>query len=289
MLEKFIQRVKDNGWSIYGIEVFYQGQVIDSYDFVPTQRHPIYSATKAFTSTAVGLAVAEGKFSIEASVYDYLKDEIPSGITEEQLQVLHKISIKRLLTMSVPGYPFRAESDNWLREALSYPIPFDETPVFHYSNIPAYLVGVAVEKAVGEHVGVYLKSRLWEPLGIESPEYMDCPSGHFYGASGMQLTVNELSRLGQLYLQKGIYNGKRILSEQWVNEATAIQQMNREGGYGYYFWNYREGFLISGKWGQKCFVFPKRQLMITYLAEIKEGADVALHTMEREILPRFEI
>lgn len=74
-----------------------------------------------------------------------------------------------------------------------------------------------------------------------------------------------------------------------MNEATAIQQMNREGGYGYYFWHYRDGFRISGKWGQKCFVFPKRQLMITYLAEMKEGADVALHTMEREILPRFEI
>ena len=287
MLEKFIQKVKDNNWPIYGIEVFFQGRVIDSYEFVPTQRHPIYSATKAFTSTAVGLAVDEGKFSIDAPLYDYIKDEIPSNISEKQRQVLRKMSIRRLLTMSVPGYPFRMESGNWLNEALTYPIQFNDTPVFHYSNIPAYLVGVAVEKAVGEHLAAYLESRLLKPLGIENPEYMNCPSGHFYGASGMKLTVNELSRLGQLYLQKGAYEGKQILSEKWVNEATAIQQMNREGGYGYYFWKYKDGVRISGKWGQKCCIFPEQQLMITYLAEIKDGSDVALLTLEREILPLY--
>ena len=287
MLETFIQRVKENNCPVYGIEIYFQGRVVEAYDFVPKQRHPIYSATKAFTSTAVGLAVDEGRFSIEAPIYDYIKDEIPSNISEEQLKVFHKMSIKRLLTMSVPGYPFRPESENWLKEALTYPIQFNETPVFQYSNIPAYLVGVAVEKAVGEHLASYLESRLFKPLGIENPEYMNCPSGHFYGASGMKLTVNELARLGQLYLQKGIYEEKRILSENWVNEATAIQQMNREGGYGYYFWKYKDGVQISGKWGQKCCIFPKQQLMITYLSEIKDGPDVALLTIEREILSLF--
>ncbi len=287
MLEAFIQKVKDNNWPIYGIEVFHQGGIVESYDFVPKGRHPIYSATKAFTATAVGLAVEEGRFSIEAPIYDYVKDELPGELSEEQLQILHKLSIKRLLTMSVPGYPFRMESENWLKEALTYRVHFSETPRFHYSNIPAYLVGVAVEKAVGEHLATYLENRLFKPLGIEAPDYVNCPSGHFYGASGMKLTVNELSRLGQLYLQKGVYEGKQILSERWVKEATAIQQMNREGGYGYYFWKYKDGAQISGKWGQKCCIFPEKQLMITYLAEITEGEDLALVTIEREILPLY--
>ncbi len=289
MFENFIQKVKDNKWPVYGIEIFYQGHVVDKYDFVPDKRHPIYSATKAFTSTAVGIAVNEGKFSIEASIYDYIKDEIPNDIMDEQLNVLRKISIKRLLTMSVPGYPFRIESNNWLNSSLALPIQFSETPIFDYSNIPAYLVGVAVEKAVGEHLVKYLDTRLFKPLGIENLEYMNCPSGHFYGASGMRLTVNELSRLGQLYLQNGMYNTKQIISPKWVKEATAIQMMNREGGYGYYFWKYRDGFRISGKWGQRCYIFPKQQLMITYLADIEEGADVALRTMEQEILPLYVV
>lgn len=287
MLENFIRRVKENNWLVFGIEVFHRGQVVDKYDFVPEERHPIYSATKSFTSTAVGIAVEEGKFSFEASIYDYLKDEIPEDITQEQLNTLKKISIKRLLTMSVPGYPFRVEGSNWLRSALTYPIKFSETPVFRYSNIPAYLVGVAVEKAVGEHLIKYLNTRLFQPLGIESPEYTDCPSGHFYGASGMRLTVNELSRLGQLYLQNGEFNGKQVISERWVQEATSLQQMNREGGYGYYFWKYRDGFLISGKWEQRCYVLPKQQLMITYLADIKDRADITQTALEQEILPFF--
>lgn len=287
MFENFIQQVELNNWPVYGIEIFHKGKVVDTYDFVPKERHPIYSATKAFTSTAVGIAVDEGKFSIEASIYDYLKDDMPKGITQESLEVLRKISIKRLLTMSVPGYPFRVEGDDWLKDSLMYPIGYSDTPVFDYSNIPAYLVGVAVEKAVGEHLISYLDTRLFGPLGIEKPDYMNCPSGHFYGASGMQLTVNELSRLGQLYLQKGTYNDKQIVSEHWVTESTSIQQMNREGGYGYYIWTYKDGYQISGKWGQRCYVFPKQQLMITYLSDTREGSDIVQIAMEQEILPLF--
>ncbi|SHO54063.1 serine hydrolase domain-containing protein [Anaerocolumna xylanovorans] len=289
MFENFIQKVKENNWPVYGIEVFYQGLVVNKYDFVPENRHPIYSATKVFTSTAAGIAAEEGKFSIDASLYDYLKEEIPTDVTHEQLETLRKISIKRLLTMSVPGYPFRPEGNNWLDFSLTFPIQYSNTPVFDYSNIPAYLAGAAVEKAVGEHLIKYLDTRLFKPLGIENPEYMNCPSGHFYGASGISLTVNELSRLGQLYLQNGQYNNKQILSESWVKEATAIQQMNREGGYGYYFWKYKDGYSINGKWGQKCYVFPEQQLMITYLADLEKGSDAIRLTMEQEILPGYGI
>lgn len=287
MFEDFVRKVKENNWPVYGIEVFHQGRVVEKYDFVPEKRHPIYSATKAFTSTAVGMAVGEGRFSIESSIYEYLKDEILVDITQEQRRVLQGISIKRLLTMSVPGYPFRPEGDDWMTYSLTYPIQISDTAVFDYSNISAYLVGAAVERAVGQHLVTYLDSRLFRPLGIENPEYLNCPSGHFYGASGMQLTVNELSRLGQLYLQEGCFNGKQLLSPDWVKEATAIQQMNREGGYGYYFWKEKEGFRISGKWGKRCYVFPKQQLMVTYLADFQDRPDAAHIIMEEEILPGY--
>lgn len=289
MLEAFIRKTEENNWPVYGIEIFSKGQIACKYDFTSEKRHPIYSATKAFTATAAGIATAEGKFQLDASVYDYLKDEIPADITDEQLDNLRKITIKRLLTMSVPGYPFRPEGEDWLNFCLNFPIPYSETPVFEYSNIPAYLAGAAVEKAVGEHLISYLGARLFEPLGIETPEYLNCPSGHFYGASGMSLTVNELSRLGQLYLQLGQYNNRQILSEAWVREATSVRQMNREGGYGYYFWKYKDGFSINGKWGQKCYVFPAKQLMITYLADFREQPDTARIAMEQDILPLYGI
>lgn len=289
MFESFVQRVRENNWPVYGIEVFHQGQVVNKYDFIPEKRHQVYSATKAFTATAAGIAVKEGKFSIDASIYDYLKEDIPKDTPENQLDTLRKLSIKRLLTMSVPGYPFRPEGNNWLSFSLTYPIQLSDTPAFDYSNIPAYLVGAAVERAVGEHLIKYLDTRLFKPLGIQDPEYKNCPAGHFYGASGMALTVNELSRLGQLYLQNGQYGGRQILSESWVKEATSIQQMNREGGYGYYLWKYKDGYSISGKWGKRCFLFPKQQLMVTYLADFEEKSDAARPAMEQEILPAYGI
>lgn len=289
MFDNFIQKVKENNWPIYGIEIFYRGEIADKYEFVPTVRHPIYSATKVFTSTAVGMAIEEGKISIKSSLYDCFKDEIPEDITKETLDTLHKISIKRLLTMSVPGYPFRMNGDNWLKSALTYPIQYSDTPIFDYSNIPAYLVAAAVEKAVGEHLINYLEPRLLKPLGIENPEYLNCPAGHFYGATGMYLTINELSRLGQLYLQNGYYNNKQIIPEKWVKESTSIQQMNKEGGYGYYFWKYKDGYRITGKWGQSCYIFPRQQIVITYMADLEEGPDVARICMEKEILPLYGI
>ena len=78
--------------------------------------------------------------------------------------------------------------------------------------------------------------------------------------------------------------GKRILSEAYVQEATSIQQMNREGGYGYYIWKYQDGFSINGKWKQKCYVLPNRGLMVTYLSHIEEDSNDLLNSMEKHIL-----
>ena len=269
----FLKKVKDSGWEFYGIEVFLDGKVIHSYEKIPGKRYPIYSATKTITATAAGIAAAEGKFDIHATVYDCFRKELSSGISPEQIENLKKITIKRLLTMSVEGYPFRPQGEDWIADSLRYPLKDVEQKKFCYSNIPACLVGAAVEIAVGEPLMEYLKPRLWDPLEIRNPVWKNCPSGHFYGASGMEMTVNELSRIGQLYLQNGVYGEQQLLDPAWVREATSVQQRNREGGYGYFIWKYKEGYRISGKWGQRCFVFPDRGLMVTFLANVQEDSE----------------
>ena len=99
----------------------------------------------------------------------------------------------------------------------------------------------------------------------------------------MELSVNELSRIGLLLQNKGVYNGRRIVSEKYVNAATSVRQMNREGGYGYFIWKYRDGFSINGKWKQKCYVFPEEQLVITFLSHIEEKCDL-IKSMELHLL-----
>lgn len=280
----FVDVVKKNGWDLYGIQVFQSGQIIEQFHEESIKQHPIYSATKSITSLAVGMAMDEGKFDIYASIYEYLKSDVPTYMSQKQVDNLKQISIKRLLTMSVQGYPFRPQGNNWLEYSLTYPLANVEENGFDYSNIQAYLVGVALSKSLGMHLYDYLEERLFLPLGIEDPIYQNCPSGYFYGASGMQLTVPELGKIGQLCLQKGMYNGHRIVSKAYVEEATSVQQMNREGGYGYYFLKYGEGYRISGKWGQRSFVFPKKDMVITYLANMEHGSGLLTEAMEDYLL-----
>ncbi len=270
---KLITTIKENHWPVYGLEIRKNGELLRTYGDTKDNRYPIYSATKSFVSTAAGIAVKEGKFSVKESIYDYLKSEVPAYATEAQKETLKKLTIERLMTMSVKGYPFRPEGDDWISYSLLCPLEDVEITEFNYSNIPAYLVGVALEKAVGEHLADYLTSRLFEPLGIMNPVYTNCPAGHFYGASGMELTVEELGRLGQLYLNGGTWNGEHILTEDWVMEATSVKTLCREGGYGYFIWKYKEGFRITGKWGKRCFVFPKTGIAVTYLSDMQNNSE----------------
>jgi len=280
--EKIVEDIKKNNWNVFGVEVYVDGKLLHSYGDTIDTRYPIYSATKTITSIAVGMAVDDGKLDINKSILEYLPTDVVNSMPEKQVEVYKSITTKNLLTMSVSGYPFRPEGENWLVNALNYPISLKGE--FNYSNISAYLVGVVASCAVGEDLYQYLDRNLFEPLGIIKPPFEKCPDGYFYGASMMELTVHELSKIGLLLYNNGVYEGNRILSEEYVREATKVQQMNREGGYGYFIWKYRDGYSINGKWKQKCYVLPKEKLVITYLSHIEEDIPELKESMERNIL-----
>lgn len=282
--EAFINDIRKNDWNVFGVEVYKGGKLVHSFGDTTTTRYPIYSATKTITSIAVGLAVDEGKMDIYKSVLEYLPASAVEQMKPEQAKLYKDITIRHLLTMSVSGYPFRPEGDSWLVESLNYPIKGVSQDVFDYSNVSAYLVGVAVSHTEGEPLYEYLNRKLFIPLGIKEPPYATCPDGYFYGASKMELTVHEFGKIGLLLYNGGCYDGKRILSEDYVKEATSVQKRNREGGYGYFIWKYRDGFSINGKWKQKCYILPKEELVITYLSHIEDDTPDLKLSMEKHIL-----
>ena len=282
--DAFVQDIISNRWNVYGVEVYEKGCLTHSFGDTCDNIHEIYSATKSILSIAMGMAWDGGLIDLERSVLDYLPEEKKAGMSAAQKEDFQKITIKRLLTMSVKGFPFRAEGESWLDFALSCKIENPDEKRFDYSNITAYLAGVALSNALGCDLGSFVEERLLVPLGIDRYEYSRCPEGYFYGASGMKLTVNELSRIGLLMYNGGVYNGRRLLSEEYVKQATTIRQMNREGGYGYFFWKYRDGFSINGKWKQKCYILPDSGLMVTYLCNIQEDSDTLKDSMEKNIL-----
>ena len=282
--EGFIRDIKENEWKVFGTEVYENGQLKHAWGDTCENTHYIYSATKTILSIAAGMVIDEGKFDIHRPVLSYMPASKIALLPKEQQETFRKITIRRLLTMSVGDLPFRAEGNSYLDFSLNCKISEPETLQFNYSNICAYMVGVALTEALGRDLGTYIEERLLAPLGIDNYSIERCPEGYFYGASGMKLTVNELSRVGLLLYDRGMYEGKRIVSEQYVNEATSVQMMNREGGYGYFIWKYRDGFSINGRLKQKCYVLPKEGLVITYLSEIEDPSRVLCDSMEKHIL-----
>lgn len=271
IFSKFIADIQKSKLNVHGIEIFQNSDIIFRHMRNDDIRYPIYSATKSFTATAVGIAADEGKFSVDAPLCEYLDKKYLQNMPDNLRQAFCKLTVKRFLTMSVKGYPFRPSGDDWLETVLRTNTDYSKAS-FSYTNVSAYLVGVACENAVGGNLIEYLRSRLFEPIGIEDPTVQYDPQGRFYGATGMYLTVHELGLLGQIYLQKGLFYNKRILSEKWIKEATALQIDNPDGGYGYFFWRNGDHFSISGKWGQKCLIYPQKNLIITYLGDMPEDS-----------------
>ena len=281
--DAFVRDITENGWNVFGTEVYENGLLTHSFGDL-NGLHDLYSATKTVLSLAVGIACDEGRFDINIPVIDYLPDEKISLLSENNMDAYKRITVSRLLTMSVAGLPFRAEGDSWLDFSLACEISDPEKRQFNYSNISAYLAGVCLTNALGEDLGTFIENRLFAPLDIRNYSYERCPDGYFYGASKMKLSVHDLSKFGLLLYNGGSYGDRQIVSRRYVDLATSVQQMNREGGYGYFIWKYRDGFSINGRCKQKCYVLPKRGIIVTYLSYIDDDTHDLLNSMEKNIL-----
>ncbi len=146
--ESFVKDIEKNSLNVYGVEVYEDGILTHSYGDSNENLYDIYSATKSILSIAVGIAVDEKKFDINRSILDYLPEKKTLGLSAQKRSVFEQITVKRLLTMSVAGFPFRPEGDSYIDSALNADIASPDKKEFNYSNISAYLVGVALSEAL---------------------------------------------------------------------------------------------------------------------------------------------
>lgn len=158
---KLIKDIENSKLNVHGIEIFHNSDIIFRHMWHDDIRYPIYSATKSFTATAVGIAEDEGRISIDAPLSEYLEKKYLQNMPENLRQDFSKLTVRRFLTMSVSGYPFRPSGDDWLETILQVNADYSGTS-FSYTNISAYLVGIACENAVGGNLPQYLKSGLFE-------------------------------------------------------------------------------------------------------------------------------
>jgi CubicO group peptidase (beta-lactamase class C family) len=237
--------------------------------------HMLYSLSKSFTSTAVGLAIAEGKLSLDDEVIKFFPDDVPADASSN----LKSMRVSDLLRMSTGHQtePTRTAEEAWTKTFLAHPVPFKPGTHFLYNTSGTYMLSAIVQKATGMTVLDYLRPRLFEPLGIENPTWEASPQGISTGGYGLSVRTEDIARFGQLYLQKGKWQGKQLVPESWVEAATTRQTSNGSNpksdwdqGYGYQFWRCRHGaYRGDGAFGQYCLVLPEQDAVIAITSGVK--------------------
>jgi len=254
--------------------------------------HVLWSLSKSFTSTAVGLAVTEGKLNIDDPVLKFFPESCPT----EPSANLKAMRVRDLLTMSC-GHdvePKRGENEPWVDTFLKHPVPHEPGTHFLYNSMGTYMLSAIVQKVTGQTLLDYLKPRLFAPLGIENPTWESSPQGINCGGWGLKIRTEDIAKFGQLYLQKGKWEGKQLIPASWVEQATSKQisngtDPNRDWtqGYGFQFWRCRHNaFRGDGKDGQFCVVLPELDAVVAITANTRD-MQAELNVVWDKLLPAF--
>jgi len=274
--------------NLHSIMILKHGQVMEERwlnGAGPDIPHPMWSVSKTFTATAVGLAVSEGRFSIDDKVISFFPDRLPETISDH----LASMTVKDLLTMTC-GHDSECMGEiytpgcDWVTAFLAHPVEHTPGTYYLYNSVGTYMLSAIVQKTTGEKVLDYLDTRIFTPLGIDRPWWDESPQGINCGGWGLYVKTEDMAKLGQLLLQGGVWNSEQILPAEWVKEMSSYQvpcvpsgadRNNLEAlglttetsdwmqGYGYQMWMCRHGaFRADGANGQYIIVFPERDAVL---------------------------
>ncbi len=300
----FLTTVETRKLNVHSLMVVRHGNVVAEgwwAPYAPDLKHTLYSLSKSFTSTAVGMAVAEGKLSVDDKVVSFFPNDLPATVSDN----LAAMRIQDLLTMSTghdkePTGAMRANGNtNWPRVFLAHPVDHQPGTHFVYNSGATYMLSNIVQKLTGKTTLDYLTPRLFGPLGIAGADWEVDPTGVNTGGWGLRVRTEDIAKFGQLYLQKGIWQGKRLLSEAWVADATQRHILQPAGdksrdssdwlqGYGYQFWRCRhDAYRGDGAFGQYCIVMPDKDAVVAITSETADMPAV-LNAVWDHILPALQ-
>lgn len=290
------QPVAPDSISLHSIMVIKHGQVLLERWYnghTPQTPHLMYSVSKTFTATAIGMAIDENKFKLDDKVVSFFPDLLPETVSDN----LAAMTVRDLLTMTC-GHdtepqisrfldPDNVDSPdvNWVKSFLAWPVEHKPGDYFLYNSFGTYMLSAIIQKATGEKLIDYLDTRLFQPLHIARPEWDESPQGICCGGWGLHLTTEDMAKMGQLFIQHGKWNDHQLVSSQWLEEmskyqvpsapsGTRFEDLEKVGinkdnnewaqGYGYQMWVTRngEGFRADGYAGQYIMVFPKKDAVL---------------------------
>lgn len=288
---EYLAAVEAAGQDLHSIMIVKDGKVVKEHwmsEGAPDKLHILNSVSKTFTSTAVGLAIAEGRLSLSDKVVDLFPDKLPAEVSDN----LKKVEVRHLLTMSgghdtEPSRRTMPEGADWVEAFLAHPFEHEPGTYFWYNSMGTYMLSAIVQKVTGEKVIDYLTPRLFEPLAIEGATWQESPQGINAGGWGLYFKTEDLAKMGQLILRRGEWNGKQIVPAEWIDEMTTAHIDSRPAGmrpeqitfkaedsdwlqgYGYQMWRCRHGAVrADGANGQYIIVMPEQNVVIAMTANI---------------------
>ncbi|AEL27892.1 beta-lactamase [Cyclobacterium marinum DSM 745] len=300
----FLDKVEASEHELHSLMILRRGKVIAEGWWEPygtKLKHTMYSVSKTYTATAIGLAVNEGLISVEDKVIKFFPHSLPEKISDN----LKNLQIKHLLTMSVghaKDYTFSiVKTEDWASSFFAVPIVNQPGEQFVYNTIATYMLSAIVQKVSGQTLLEYLQPRLFKPLGIEEVDWEMSPQGINTGGYGLRVKTEDMAKLGQLFLQNGNWNGQQILPESWIKEARSLKilqnpEASKEDkansdwlqGYGYQMWRSRhESYRADGAFGQYILILPKQEAVIVITSETS-NLQALLSEVWNHILPAFD-
>ena len=295
----FVEHADDELDSLHSFMLVRHGAIVAEgwwQPYAPSEPHMMYSLSKSFTSTAIGLLVHEGSCSLDDRVVQFFPDELPAEVSTH----LAAMEVRHLLSMST-GHDedtlravVTASDGNWVRAFLAQPVEHTPGTHFVYNSGATYMLSAIVQQKTGMTLLDYLQPRLFKPLGIEHPTWETCPRGINTGGWGLNITTEDIARFGQMYLQKGVWETQQIVPTAWVEEATASQISNGDDpnsdwnqGYGYQFWRSRENaYRGDGAFGQFCVVLPGDDAVVAITSGVS-NMQAVLDLIWTYLLPAF--
>ena len=277
---KFLQAIKDCGQEFHSLMMLRHGHVVAEGWWAPyssEHRMQLYSLSKSFTGTAIGLAVGEKLLSVDDPVIKFFPEYLPAQVSDNlaALKIRHLLSMSvghgkdsiLLLEASAPGVP-------WEKTFLSLPVVFAPGSQFMYNSGASFMLSAIIKKVTGQSAHEYLKPRLYQPLNITNTTWGANFEGINMGASHLRMPTEDLAKFGQLYLQNGKWNGNQVISADWVGEASSKQMENGHNdsswgyGYGFQFWlNPPGGYRADGAFGQYSMILPDQDAVVVITSE----------------------
>jgi CubicO group peptidase (beta-lactamase class C family) len=266
----------------------------------PDYKHLLYSASKTFTATGIGLAVSENRLRLTDKVTSFFPYSLPDTLCD----YMKELTVQNLLIMSVGQDPEPRSMGNngdWINTFLSTKPKHKPGTVFMYNNMATFMLSAIIQQVTGQTLFEYLQPRIFKPLGVSGIDWDQNPQGINLGMIGLRVRSEDLAKFGQLLLQQGVWNNKQLIPKEWVKEATSFKIESNGGsnklpkdkndwtqGYCYQMWRGRNNTVrLDGMGGQFVVLIPDKDAVVIMTANARNTQD-ELNLIHNYLIPAIK-